>query len=78
MWYAQRDHAVAAAFVGELDGAVEAILAQPFRWPAYLGAAHRFAMRRFPYAVIYRPSTTLVHVVAVAHVKRKPGYWLAR
>ena len=38
----------------------------------------RILLRRFPYAVIVlpRPSETLV--VAIAHTRRRPLYWLDR
>ncbi len=35
-------------------------------------------VRRFPYLVIYRDEGPVVRVVAIAHGKRRPGYWLAR
>lgn len=38
----------------------------------------KLLLERFPYAVIVdvRPETTLV--LAVAHLRRRPGYWRAR
>jgi toxin ParE1/3/4 len=35
-------------------------------------------VRRFPYLVIYRDEGPFVRVIAIAHGKRRPGYWLAR
>jgi hypothetical protein len=32
-------------------------------------------MDRFPYAVIYKVTAQRVYVRAVAHGKRRPGYW---
>jgi hypothetical protein len=34
-------------------------------------------VRRFPYLVIYRDDPVL-RVIAIAHGKRRPGYWLSR
>jgi hypothetical protein len=31
---------------------------------------------RFPFAVCYRVTNTDVQITAVAHGKRKPGYWV--
>ena len=78
LWYAERDQAIAQAFAAELDRAIAAVVDQPLRWPNYLGGRHRFLMRRFPYGVVYRPSSEIIHVVAVAHARRKPGYWIGR
>jgi hypothetical protein len=35
-------------------------------------------LTRFPYLVVYREDATRILVVAVAHEKRKPGYWRKR
>lgn len=36
-------------------------------------------MGRFPYAIVYREvSEEEVEIVAVAHLKRRPGYWTGR
>jgi hypothetical protein len=32
----------------------------------------------FPYGMIYRVRGETLYVVGVMHLKRKPGYWLAR
>ena len=32
----------------------------------------------FPYAVIFMDLGTEIRVLAVAHAKRRPGYWLDR
>ncbi|HKZ74554.1 MAG TPA: type II toxin-antitoxin system RelE/ParE family toxin, partial [Steroidobacteraceae bacterium] len=41
-----------------------------------LDSMHRsLVLRRFPFALIYRIDPTAVRIVAVAHKRRKPGYW---
>jgi len=32
-------------------------------------------LRRFPFGVVYRVLAGEIQVVAVAHHRRKPGYW---
>lgn len=41
-------------------------------------AARQFKVRGFPYLVAYRIRSDDVYVVAVAHAKRRPGYWRHR
>jgi len=77
-WYALRNEVAASAFLSELDHAVAEIAASPRRWPAYLHGTRRYLLRRFPFAVVFRKSQGSVQVIAVAHSKRKPGYWKAR
>ena len=33
---------------------------------------------RFPYLLIYSFTTDVLRIVAVAHTRRRPGYWRAR
>lgn len=42
------------------------------------GVHRRFALRRFPFAVIYRVTESAIEVVALAHRRRQPGYWSVR
>lgn len=76
-WYAPRG--VEAAFVQAVDAAVARIEANP----AGGVPAHRpcrwVRAGRFPYLLYYRPvGASVVEVVAVAHSKRRLGYWLRR
>jgi toxin ParE1/3/4 len=38
----------------------------------------RLVLRRFPYKLVYRPRPAWIFVVAVAHHKRRDGYWRRR
>jgi plasmid stabilization system protein ParE len=38
----------------------------------------RFILNRFPYTLIYSVSSTVLHVLVVAHQNRRPGYWRSR
>ena len=64
--------------MGETDRAVEAISSNPERWPQVEENTQQYLLRRFPYAVIYRARAERVLVVAVAHMRRRPGYWRGR
>lgn len=45
--------------------------------PDRLGA-RRFLVKRFPYALAYRDLGEVIRIDAVAHTRRRPGYWLKR
>ena len=77
-WYAKHNPAAADAFMAELDRAVELILSAPQRWPLYLHGTRRYLLRRFPYSIVYREIYGVVRVVAVAHGRRRPEYWINR
>jgi len=38
----------------------------------------RVLVHRFPYQVVYRLTASEILIVAVAHLKRRPGYWKDR
>ena len=77
-WYPDRNNTAAEAFLAELDRAVEAISESPMRWPIHLHGTRRFLLRRFPFSVVYRELGETLQIVAVAHGRRKPGYWKDR
>lgn len=77
-WYGKRSALACAAFLLEIDHAVDTILEAPTRWPSGGGETRRYVCRTFPYTVVYFVEDDLVFVVAVAHQKRDPGYWRDR
>ena len=38
----------------------------------------RLLIKRFPYGIIYRQTKNCIYIVAVMHLKRRPGYWIER
>ena len=42
------------------------------------GQTRRALVARFPYQVVYRLRPTETVIVAIAHLKRRPGYWKDR
>jgi plasmid stabilization system protein ParE len=77
-WYGQRSVVARTAFLLEIDHAVDAILEAPDRWPSHTDDTRRYVCRTFPYTLIYFVEDEIVFVVAVAHERRRPGYWRDR
>jgi plasmid stabilization system protein ParE len=78
VWYLERSQAAAVKFATEMDRAIRLVSDSPTRWPAGELATRKFALQRFPFAIIYREKDALVQVLAVAHGHRRPGYWRDR
>ena len=38
----------------------------------------KFSLHRFLFTLIYAPSPEVLHVLAVAHERRRPNYWRSR
>ena len=77
-WYQVRSADAADAFLAELDAGIESIRIAPDLYPSYLHGTRRYLMRQFPYLIVYRVTSTTIQVVAVAHGRRRPGYWKSR
>lgn len=77
-WYADRDLETADRFYLELTEAISSVTTIPDTWPAYLHGTRRYLLHRFPYSLIYREKEATIQIVALAHHRRKPGYWSKR
>jgi plasmid stabilization system protein ParE len=79
-WYESRSPGLGIEFVGAVDVALHAIGEQPERFPVW-GANRRYrflVLDRFPYLVFFHLREQGAEVVAIAHAKRRPGYWVGR
>lgn len=82
-WYEDRHLGLGLAFLAAVDRAVESITAWPGTGAPVSGVADDLEIRRtrvgrFPYHVAYLVGRDNIHVLAVAHDRRRPGYWLER
>jgi len=39
---------------------------------------YRFLVHRFPFGILYRIAGDEIQIVAIMHLRRKPGYWTKR
>jgi len=77
-WYLDRSPQAAERFETAFDEATEAIRSHPTMFPL-CDNLHRFVtLRRYPYSLVYRVEGDTAIVIAVAHSKRRPGYWSGR
>jgi plasmid stabilization system protein ParE len=78
LWYFDRSPIAADAFRVELFDAIEGLATTAADWPQDEDGTRRFHLRHFPFTVMYDFDGAKVTVLAVAHQRRRPGYWLAR
>ena len=77
-WYRERSDLAADAFLAELDRAVEKIAENPEMYPHYVRGTRRYFLQRFPFYLVYRQVDEKLEIIAIAHGRRKPGYWKKR
>jgi plasmid stabilization system protein ParE len=77
-WYAARSAVASERFTVAVDPALNKIASNPEQF-ALVDQRHRECLvKRFPFRIIYRSEVDRVIVVAIAHAKRRPGYWERR
>ena len=62
----------------EVESTIQRILEHPRAWHPLSPRTRRCRTRRFPYGVIYQIRDDHILIVAVMHLRRKPGYWRDR
>lgn len=72
----KRSARAAAALLAEIDAAFEQIAAHPRLHPLYTQTTRRRVLTRFPYSAIFLEKDELILIVALAHAKRRAGYWI--
>ena len=77
-WYAARSTRTAQRFVAAVDAALTNLAADPMRFASPDGVHHECPVQKFPFRIVYRLVDDRVVIVAVAHAKRRPGYWRDR
>jgi len=78
LWYFDEDPKLAAQFSIELERVLDQILENPRAWTEIESGIRRVLLWKFPYAVIFRVGSEVVHVVTVMHQHRKPDHWRGR
>jgi plasmid stabilization system protein ParE len=78
LWYFERSPIAADAFRIAALQAIDQLAVDPLIWPGDENGIRRHSLRHFPYTIFYEIQGTIVTVLAVAHQRRKPGYWRER
>jgi plasmid stabilization system protein ParE len=83
LWYEARKKELGSEFLDEVQATLPLIGTRPRSFPRLQDAdatleIRRALLARFPYALVFLVREDEVHVLAVAHAKRRPGYWLSR
>lgn len=77
-WYFQRSPKSADAFLTEVDASLAQIASHPQLHPRYTINTRRCILEKFPYSAVFQEKDDIVLVIAVAHAKRRFGYWRGR
>jgi plasmid stabilization system protein ParE len=76
--YEARVPGLGVSFTDAVQGAITLIREYPELGSLVARGTRRILGHGFPYAIVYRIEENSLFVVAVAHVRRRPGYWRHR
>lgn len=68
----------AARLLERFDHSAQVLLRHPTLGTAAGAQARKLPMSRFPYTLVYRIEGEVIHVIALMHQSRAPGYWRGR
>jgi len=77
-FYEDRAPGLGADFIRQVERAVAQISANPESGPAFAQNIRRRLLPRFPFAILYQLSGEELRVLAIMHLRRRPGYWKSR
>ena len=77
-FYERAQVGLGAAFNLEVERTVDRICAFPQSGTTFSASTRGRITANFPFWVIYRAEETEVTIIAIAHQRRKPGYWRRR
>lgn len=77
-WYDEIDDQVGLKFKLELERAERLVAQSPQSWGPYFHETKGFRFRGFPFVLAYLFEEEKILVLALAHTRRRPGYWKSR
>ena len=84
LWYDEQRSGLGDEFIAEVSVTLDRIDNVPESYPTWPGTRaadpliRRATIQRFPYVIAFEKHEQHVLVLAVAHARRRPLYWLTR
>ena len=84
LWYDERQPGLGDEFIAEVSGTLDRIGNAPESYPAWpttqavVPLIRKATLQRFPYLIAFEKHEQHSLILAFAHAKRRPLYWLTR
>ncbi|MCE9640392.1 MAG: type II toxin-antitoxin system RelE/ParE family toxin [Betaproteobacteria bacterium] len=78
LFYESRMPGLGKSFAAEVERTIYLIREFPDAGSPTGPMRRRVLVARFPYSVVYRRDPDFVVIIAIAHQRRRPGYWRQR
>jgi len=77
-YYEQQVSGLGHQFLDEIEQAIQRIRSYPASGVILHDNIRRMLLGRFPFGLLYRIDAQEITFLAVAHLRRRPGYWKER
>ena len=77
-YYEDRAFGLGASFLDAVQEAIDKVSSDPEAYQLVGKEIRQKLLRRFPYSILYAVDNDRIRIVAIAHHKRRPGYWKSR
>ncbi len=78
VYYAEQQADLGKRFIASVEDGLARIRNNPLLFPLIDGDVRQCRTRIFPYGILFRDLGGNIEIIAVMHLKRKPGYWKER
>ena len=78
LFYEAANTGLGQDFLDDIQHAIDGVREHPEMGIVVSKELRRVLIRRFPFTVIYAVGPEQIVVVAIAHQRRRPGYWKGR
>jgi plasmid stabilization system protein ParE len=78
LFYESQVAGLGRSFAAEVERTISLVREFPQAGLSLGQNRRRVVIARFPYSVVYQQKTDLIRIVAIAHQRRRPGYWRRR
>jgi len=77
-WYLERSEYASGLFETELNALVKRVTTSPKSFPISTGGMRKARFSSLPFTIHFDETLYGVEIFAVAHAKRREGYWTSR
>ncbi len=77
-YYEKRQSGLGWDFLEEIQLTIRRILEFPNAWHPLSANTRRCLTNRFPFGIVYQVKADEIRIIAIAHLKRRLGYWQDR
>lgn len=81
IWFDEREAGLGDSFIADIKLTLQLVVMNPAmfpRWPGAPAGFRRAVTSKFPYVIAFEVGPERILVLAIAHGRRRPLYWLTR